>query len=103
MQQGNVGDDTCGLTKAVSAASTPESVQSNHVLQKLPPLQHLSTGYLPPKPTDRVVALVDHALLERDDRVVGDVDLFGADLGATLVDVAHEDAGVLIEIRQPVA
>ena len=33
-----------------------------------------------------------HALLERDDRIVGDVDVFGADLGAALGDVAEPQA-----------
>ena len=42
----------------------------------------------PEEPEHRVVLGVDHALLERDDRVVGDVDVLGADLGAALGDVA---------------
>jgi hypothetical protein len=45
------------------------------------------------QPHQRVELLVDHALLHRDDRVVGDLDALGADLGAALGDVAHADAG----------
>src|SRR5918995_2345288 len=41
-----------------------------------------------PNPDDRVVADVDHPLLERDDRVVGDADPLGAHLGAALRDFA---------------
>src|SRR6059036_3158919 len=47
---------------------------------------------LPQEPDDRVEA-VRHALLERDDRVVGNVDPLGAHLGAALGDVAEADAG----------
>src|SRR4051794_39916009 len=48
------------------------------------------------QPDDRVELPVDDALLHRDDRVVGDVDAFGADLGAALGDVAQADAGGLL-------
>src|SRR6478736_1077630 len=44
------------------------------------------------QPHERVVVTADHALLHRDDRVVGDLDVLGADLGAALRDVAHPDA-----------
>src|SRR4029077_8243638 len=44
------------------------------------------------QPHDRVVALIHLALLQRDDRVVGDVDVLGAHLGAALGDVAVPDA-----------
>ena len=40
-----------------------------------------------PKPGQRIVELVHHALLERDDGVVGDGDPIGTDLGAALGDV----------------
>src|SRR5256712_13216108 len=43
-------------------------------------------------PGERIVELGYHALLERDDRVVGDVDVLGADLGAALRDVAVTEA-----------
>ena len=44
------------------------------------------------QPDQRVVLRVDDALLHRDDRVVGDLDVLGADLGAALGDVAHAEA-----------
>src|SRR5918997_6301070 len=48
------------------------------------------------QPDDRVVLAVDHALLERDERVVGDLDVLGADLGAALGDVAVAEAVLLL-------
>src|SRR6187401_3412768 len=45
------------------------------------------------EPHQRVVLAVDHALLHRDDRVVGDLDALGAHLGAALGDVAHPAPG----------
>ena len=53
---------------------------------------------LAPQPTDRVVVLVGHAFLERDDGVVGDLDVLGTDLGAALVDVAVADAAVVLQL-----
>src|SRR5439155_21600588 len=44
------------------------------------------------EPDQRVVPAVDDALLHRDDRVVGDLDVFRADLGAALGDVAVAEA-----------
>ena len=44
------------------------------------------------EPADRVELHVRHALLHRDDRVVRDLDVLRADLGAALGDVAHADA-----------
>src|SRR5205814_8123266 len=44
------------------------------------------------RPGDRIVVRADDALLERDDRVVGDVNVLGADLGAALRDVAEPEA-----------
>src|SRR3954471_24840991 len=49
------------------------------------------------QPGDRVVGAVRHPLLERDDRVVGDVDAFRTYLRAALGDVAVADAGLLAE------
>src|SRR5207302_139977 len=45
---------------------------------------------------DRVVLRVDHALLQRDDAVVSDVDAFGTHLGAALGDVAVAEPLVLL-------
>src|SRR5512144_805377 len=57
---------------------------------------------LPDDPHDRVEA-VGHPLLQRDDAVVGDVDVLGADLGAALGDVAEPDARLLADELGPVA
>src|SRR5262245_36296989 len=51
----------------------------------------LLAAELPEHPHDGVVVVVDHALLQRDDRVVGDLDVLRADLGAALRDVAEPD------------
>src|SRR5881296_67544 len=51
-----------------------------------------------PDATDRVVEVVHHAFLQRDDGVVGDVDRLGTDLGAALGDVAVADAGLLLQV-----
>jgi hypothetical protein len=45
------------------------------------------------EPEEGVVVAVDDAFFEGDDGVVGDVNVFGADLGAALGDVAVADAG----------
>jgi hypothetical protein len=58
----------------------------------------LSPPDLPHEPLGRVVVLVDDALFEGDDRVVRDVDVDRADLGATLGDVAEADAVVILEV-----
>src|SRR5690606_7449991 len=47
---------------------------------------------LAPQPHQRVVAVARHALLHRDDPVVGDVDVLGAHLRAALGDVAVAEA-----------
>src|SRR5438034_594835 len=47
---------------------------------------------------DRIVEAIGHALFERDDRVVGNGDALGADLGATLGDVAVTDALLLFQV-----
>src|SRR2546422_308810 len=49
------------------------------------------------QPHDGIEELVGHALLERDDPVVGDVDVLGTDLGAALGDVAEADAGRVLD------
>src|SRR5436309_15735373 len=51
-----------------------------------------------PDAANRVVEVVHHALLQRDDGVVGDVDRLGADLGAALGDVAVSDTALLAEV-----
>src|SRR4051812_27304876 len=50
----------------------------------------------------RIVEPVDDAFLQRNDRVVGDGDVLGADLGAALGDVAVADAVRLLELGEAV-
>ena len=61
-----------------------------------------SSGDLAEELQQRVVASVDDALLERDDRVVGDVDAFGADFGAAFRDVAESEAALVRNELGPV-
>src|SRR6266545_7313196 len=49
-------------------------------------------GDLAQEPDHRIVALGHHPLLERDDGIVGDVDVLGTDLGAALGDIAEAHA-----------
>src|SRR4029077_19372755 len=52
----------------------------------------------PPQRRERIVVRVYDALLERNDRVVRDGDRLGADLGATLGDVAVADPSLLAKV-----
>ena len=54
------------------------------------------------QPAERIVKFIHHAFLQRNDRVIGDGDVFGADLGAALGDVAEADALRLLQFRQAV-
>src|SRR6202034_1909905 len=47
------------------------------------------------EPGHRVIGGVHHPFFHRDDGVVGDLDVLGADLGAALGDVAHAEPGLL--------
>jgi hypothetical protein len=58
---------------------------------------------LPEQHGQRIVKLVHHALFERDDGVVGDANLLGADLGATFGDVAKTEAKLVLEKAGAVA
>ena len=58
------------------------------------------------KPAERIVELIHHALLQRNDRVVGDLDFFRTHLGAALGDVAVADAEIVLQTpcsRSPVS
>src|SRR6266852_9571965 len=57
---------------------------------------------LPQQPDDGIEG-VGAPLLERDDPVIGDVDVLGTDLGAALGDVAERHACVLLDERRAVA
>src|SRR5438132_11863831 len=55
-------------------------------------------GERAPHAAERIVEVVHDALLQRDDRVVRDVDRLRADLGAALGDVAEADARLLLQV-----
>src|SRR5690349_16443878 len=55
---------------------------------------------LPQKPANRIVVVVNHALLQGDDGIVSDVNAFRADLGAALRDVAVADAELVLQQRR---
>src|SRR2546426_183084 len=57
---------------------------------------------LPDQPEERVEVAVDDPFLERDDAVVGNLDLLGADLGAAARDVAKAGPELLAECRHTV-
>src|ERR1700685_2814835 len=61
-----------------------------------------SSGDLRAEPDQRVEPPSGDALLHRDDRVVGDLDVLGADLGAALGDVAVPEAEVVLRDVAPV-
>src|ERR1700722_4197604 len=44
-----------------------------------------------------IIELIDHAFFQREDRIVGNVDLFGAHFRAALGDVAQADAKFILE------
>src|SRR5664279_3958191 len=56
----------------------------------------LATSDLRAEPGDRIVLPVDDSLLQRDERIVGDLDVFGADLRAALGDIAQPEAVVVL-------
>src|SRR6266851_5845818 len=61
-----------------------------------------AAGDLGAQPDQRVVLAADHPFLHRDQRVVGDLDVLRADLGAALGDVAEAEAEVLLGDGAPV-
>src|ERR1700730_10219304 len=88
----------------VSATSPPGTGTPNSLRMALPWYSWIfiersllaAEAELAQHPHHRVVA-VGHALLQRDDAVVGDVDVLRADLGAALGDVAEPDARVVAQ------
>src|SRR5690349_23781114 len=63
----------------------------------------LRTAAQPPeRPPDGVEVDIVHALLERNDGIVRDVDVLGAHFRAALRDVAVTDPGLLFEQRRAV-
>jgi hypothetical protein len=57
----------------------------------------LLAAELPEQHGQRIVKLVHHALLERDDSVVGDANLLGTDLGAAFCDVAKSESKLILQ------
>src|SRR5271163_2361317 len=51
----------------------------------------------------RIEEAIDYPLLERDDRIVGDGDVFRANLGTALGDVAEADAEISSQICNAIA
>src|SRR5438034_11770254 len=62
--------------------------------------KHSDAAHLPEQLGQGIVRLVHYALLERDDGVVGDVDLFGTNLRAALRDITISQAKLILEQRR---
>src|ERR671939_423753 len=62
----------------------------------------LDEADLSTQPCERVVAPVHDALLQRDDPVVGEIDVLGTNLAATGGDVAEAKAKVILQLVPPV-
>src|ERR1700730_10015871 len=60
-------------------------------------LDVLSAANLADKHEQRIVKLIHHPLLQRNDGIVGDVDIFRADLGAALRDVTEANAQFFLQ------
>src|SRR2546423_59761 len=90
----------------IAAARSSESIAPRKPSNAAPPRPGagLTVGAQdqPDEFPHRVVELVHDALLERNDRVVGDRDVFGANLGATFRDVAVTDAVLGLQFAGPV-
>src|SRR6185369_11299184 len=67
-----------------------------------PPRSCLLPSEHPEQPLHRIIEPVDHALLHRNDRVVGDVNVLGAHVRAALRDVAQPDAAFFPQMLQPI-
>src|SRR5688500_17504509 len=80
--------------------------RNDHACRSPMPASFRSRRLLSPEEPDqlrqRIIELVDHPLLEGDDRVVGDRDVFRADLRAALGDVAVPDRLAVLQVLEPV-
>ena len=56
----------------------------------------------PQQPRHRIVVPADDSFLQRDDRVIGDVDMLRADVRAVLRDVAVPDTVMVFQRRNPI-
>src|SRR5208337_3292746 len=66
------------------------------------PVPLLFAKNAPNNTSDRIVELVDYTFLQRNDRVIGDVDILGADFGAALGDVAESHSAFFFQILQTI-
>src|SRR5262252_11159471 len=64
---------------------------------------NLLASHEPPDPGDGIIKGSSDALLQRNDGVVSDVDVFGTDLGTTLGDIAQTNAKGVLEFAQAVS
>src|SRR5438270_322427 len=55
-----------------------------------------------PDPSQRIIKLIDHSLLERNDPVVRDLNFLRTNLGAALGDVAVADAVGVSQLLDPI-
>jgi hypothetical protein len=86
-------------TSSTSKRSQLEAQSSIQASLEMAQVHRIQEDHLPFKQTEqfcqRVVHLVDDALFERDDRVIGDGYIFGANLGAALGDVTVSNAVIV--------
>src|SRR5690349_15034357 len=85
------------LARARGTASGERLFNSNCMATSKCRNASIRTAEHPEHLRDGVVELIDDALLQRNDRVVGDRDALGAYLGATLRDVAVPNAVVIAQ------
>src|SRR5215469_2003896 len=83
-------------TAACSGAWAPKSVRALYQTRS-------AAEQLVAQPDHRVVFAVGDSFLHRDQRVVGDLDVFRAHLGAALGDVAVAQAELFLRLVTPVA
>src|SRR5438128_461987 len=84
------------LKMGLSLSSTP-----NLLSQRIDNEHSLFCAELPQKPTHRIVEVVNHSLLQRDDRVVRNVNILRANLGAAFGDIAESDAQIVLQQFSP--
>src|SRR5829696_2053925 len=85
------------LPALLPRAQTRRSASPTTAYRKASASRALTLREQPKHRAERVEVLVGHALLERDDRVVRDMDVLGTQLFAALRDVAVANAGLVLE------
>jgi hypothetical protein len=94
---GRRGGRTLGRRLDRSIASRQDKRNSTPAAEADPP-----AGQLPPGPTGAGRSDIGDPLSEQDDRVIGDLDVLGADLGAALRDVAVAESASSLRVRPAV-